>query len=337
MRITKDRLISLAKNFVLEETYRDKQISCIFLTGSSLQDQFLLNNTTDIDLVIIHRRAEKLERRTIRISQQVHYDCWTYPITLFQDSKSLRLDPWIGSSFCGENLVLFDEGHWFDFQQAAIFSKFFEPETRFQRCKPLLDKARKDWLSLDQMEGNFKFHHAQRYIETLENLGNLIAGLVSFPLPIRRFALQLPEKAASLGKPGLAAGLFDLYCPSDWHSFHWSVWQEHWETLFEQVSSLPDSPAAFQPFRKAYYQQPMELFVDEAPEAALWIALKTMIEGLNTLSLQNIQPKIPLETFLEPLCLDQAHFQDRLDEMDAYLDAVEITVEQWAGEQGILS
>jgi hypothetical protein len=334
MRITKDRLISLAKNFVLEETFRDKHITCIFLTGSALGDQFLLNNTTDIDLVIIHRTAAKLERKTIRISHQVHYDCWTYPVSLFQDSKTLRLNPWIGSAFCGETLVLYDEGHWFDFQQAAIFSKFFEPETRYQRCKPLLDKARNDWLLLDGLEGSLEFPHVQRYVQTLENLGNLLAGLVDFPLTLRRFALELPEKASALGKPGLAAGLFDHFCPSDWQTFPWQSWQENWQTLYNQVSSLPDCPAEFQPFRMDYYLQPMELFMEESPESALWISLKTMIDGWNQLSLRNIKPELSLGMILEPLNLDQTHFKERLLQLDAYLDAVEITVEQWAEEQG---
>ncbi len=335
MRITKDRLISLAKNFVLEETFRDKQITCIFLTGSALGDEFLLNNTTDIDLVIIHRMASKVERKTIRISNQVHYDCWIIPIALFKDSKTLRLDPWIGSAFCGETLVLYDEGHWFDFQQAAIFSKFFEPETRYQRCKPLLEKARNDWLFLDGLEGALKFNHIQRYVQTLENLGTLLAGLVDFPLSIRRFALQLPEKAASLGKPGLAAGLFDLYCPTDWQSFPWQSLLESWQTLYLQVSKLADCPAEFQSFRMDYYQQAIELFIDDTPEAALWIFLKTMVHGWDRLILRNIQPDLSLEKIVQPLDLDQAHFEQRLLQLDAYLDAVEITVEQWAEEQGI--
>ncbi|MBI9051148.1 MAG: hypothetical protein JEZ00_17125 [Anaerolineaceae bacterium] len=336
MRITKDRLISLAKNFALEETYRDKQIACIFLTGSSMGDQFLLNNTTDIDLVIIHRSKTKIERKTIRINNQIHYDCWTYPIRIFQDAKTLRTDTWIGSSFSDETLLLYDEGHWFNFQQAAIFSKYFEPETRYQRCKPLLNKARTDWLQLDSLDEKFKLEHVFQYFKILENIGYIISGLINFPLPLRRFALQLPQYAAELGKPGLAAGLFDLYCPLDWDDFQWESWIEKWQIFYKQISSLDDCPAAFQSFRMDYYLQPMLLFRDEMPEAALWISLKTLLEGTAYLKRKRVKSEVDVKRLLAEVNLGQVHFPARLDQLDAYLDALELAVEDWENSNGII-
>jgi hypothetical protein len=246
------------------------------------------------------------------------------------------MDSWIGSSFCGETLLLYDEGHWFDFQQAAIFSKFFLPETRYQRCKPMLDKARNAWLFLDGLAGEIKFQHIVQYVYTLENLGNIIAGLVSFPLPLRRFGLHLPENASTLGKPGLAAGLFDLYSPVNWETFQWPQWIADWQTLFQQISTVPDCPADFQPFRIDYYLQPMYLLQEENPEAGLWISLKTMLDGWAYLKKRKIKPEIEPESMLSQLNLTKNNFPQRLDEMDTYLDALEITVEEWATNQGIL-
>ena len=336
MRITKDRLISLAKNFVLEETYRDKQIACIFLTGSALSENFLLNNTTDIDLILIHRSKTQAERRTQRINNQIHYDCWTYPIRLFQDSKSLRTEPWIGSSFSGETLVLYDEGHWFEFQQAAIFSKFYSPEMRYQRCKPQLDKARTDWLALDILDDEPDWQEIVRYAAILESVGNIIAGMVSVPMPIRRFALQLPDNAARLQKPGLADGLFDLYCPPSWQDFPWQSILEGWQALWQQTGNLPDAPADFQPFRQDYYLQPVQLLVEEAPQAALWIVLQTLLEAWQYLQKRNIEPVYPLEHLLEPIHLGKKLFTQRVEQLDAYLDAIEMSFEEWAKQQGLV-
>lgn len=336
MRITKDRLISLAKNFVLEETYRDKQIACIFLTGSAMSENFLLNNTTDIDLILIHRSKTQTERRTIRINNQIHYDCWTYPIRLFQDSKTLRTDPWIGSSFSGDTLVLYDEGHWFEFQQAAIFSKFYYPETRYQRCKPLLDKARMDWLALDILDDEPQWQEIVRYVGILESLGNIIAGLVGTPMPIRRFALQLPEQAARIEKPGLAAGLFDLYCPTTWETFPWAQILADWQSIWQQISSLPDAPANFQSFRQDYFLLPIQLLMDDEPQAALWILLSTLLEAWQYLQNRNLAPVSALETLLSPMQLGKENFRQRIEQLDTYLDAVEITVEAWAKHQGLI-
>jgi hypothetical protein len=336
MRITRDRLISLAKNFALEETFRDKQIACIFLTGSALGEQFLLNDTTDIDLILIHRSKNNVERKTIRINNQVHYDCWTYPIRLFQDSKTLRTETWIGSSFSGETLLLYDEGHWFNFQQAAIFSKFFDPETRYLRCKPQLDKARTHWLSLDILDDEPAMQEVIRYMDIIENLGNIIAGLVGMPLTIRRFGLELPEKAVMLGKPGLAAGLFDLYCPPTWQDFPWQDWLSGWQSLWDQVNSLPDVPAEFQSFCKDYYLQPVQVFMQEEPQAALWILINTMLTALQHLKANNIKPAIPLENLLTSIKLNKNEFEQRVSELDSYLDALEMTMEEWAKDQGLV-
>jgi hypothetical protein len=337
MRITKDRLIALAKNFVLEETYRDKQIACIFLTGSAMSDQFLLNNTTDIDLVIIHRSKTEMERKTIRINNQVHYDCWTYPIQVFQDAKTLRTDTWIGSSFSDETQLLYDEGHWFDFQQAAIFSKYFNADVRHQRCKPVLNKCRSEWLNLESMDNAFTLEQIAQYIQILENMGNVIASLVHFPLAIRRFALQLPEYAADLGKPGLSAGLFDLYSPRDWESFNWDAWIENWQAIYKQISNLDEPPAAFQPFRLDYYLQPIMLFKEDAPEAALWISLKTLLEGSLYLKKKRIKAEVDVKTMLSNLQIDKDHFEDRLEQLDNYLDMLELTMEEWEENNGIMN
>jgi hypothetical protein len=337
MRITKDRLISLAKNFVLEETYRDKQIACIFLTGSSLGDQFLLNNTTDIDLVIVHRGKTEMERKTIRINNQVHYDCWTYPIKVFQDAKSLRTDTWIGSSFSNETQLLYDEGHWFDFQQAAIFSKYFDMDVRHQRCKPMLNRCRSEWLNLDSMDDSFTLEQITQYVQILENMGNVIASLVHFPTSIRRFAVQLPEYAAELGKPGLSAGLFDLYSPAKWDDFNWDSWLDSWETFYQQISRLDEPPAEFQPFRMDYYLQPMLVFKDEVPEAALWISLKTLLDGSLYLKKKRIKAEVDIKKMLSSIQIDKDHFETRLEQLDTYLDMLELTMEEWEESQGIMT
>jgi hypothetical protein len=54
MRITREKLLKFAQNFVEQQIFFKKRAVCIYLTGSLLSDEPLLGGTTDVDLIYIH-------------------------------------------------------------------------------------------------------------------------------------------------------------------------------------------------------------------------------------------------------------------------------------------
>jgi hypothetical protein len=334
MRITRDSLMKLAKTKVAEMIYKDRSLICVYLTGSLLRDEPLLGGATDIDLICVHHSKPQVQREIVRFTDEVHLDIAHYDQSLFQQPRQLREDHWLGSYLCEDPIVLHVQQHWFEFVQAGVADQFYRPENILKRCRPQAEAARQIWLEFysgQVSEGPQKLH---KYLHALEQAANAIACLNGAPLTERRFLLDLPARAAAVQRPGLSAGLEDLIMQAPVPLETWQGWLQDWQAAFDAASQTPNAPARLHPTRKAYYLRAMEAMWSERPAAALWPFLWTW-SRMRQLLPAGAPALQPWEVIAAQLALSPAHMEERLKELDAYLDTVEETLDIWAERQGL--
>lgn len=334
MRVTRDLLLKAARTAVQQRTLRDKRIVCAYLTGSLIDDLPLLGGTADIDLVFVHDSPPAKPREVVRLTPDVHLDLAHHDQRLYNQPRELRLNPWVGSYLVKDPIVLHGTQHWFEFVQATVFSRFYQPESVIGRAQPLADKARQTWLDfqLDPQEPG-----ADRiwlYLQALENAANAVALLNGPPLTERRFLLQFPERMSELGYPGLAAGLVELLGDSLPDESVLQQWQSDWQKAMQQAGSLPDCPINLNPIRHPYFFRAVEALAHDQPAAALWIMQRTWTQAI--LSSPKMKPSLEVwEKSFAQLGLMGSAFQTRLNALDLFLDQVEVIIEKWAEINGL--
>jgi hypothetical protein len=334
MRIDRDTLLKVARNTVERRVKNNRNIVCVYLTGSLLRDDPLLAGTTDIDLIFVHSIEPVEEREIIKYNEEVHIDIAHHYQGIYDQPRKLRTDPWIGSFMCADPLMLHDIQYWFEFTQASICAQFARPENVVQRARYFSDNARKIWLDTQENSAKWFPERLNAFMNALEDSGNAIAVLTGIPLTERRFLIQFPERAERIGRPGLAPGLLDLFMNDVIHDEDWDDWMGDWEAALDAVGTLPQYPARLHPYRKAYYLNVAKVFRSDHPAAALWLLLRNWT--MTILSLPEDSPhRQPWVAACEKLNLYIDDFPERLDALDVYLDSVEEAVEYWGSRHGV--
>lgn len=334
MRITRDLLLKAARDAAAEEVRRDRQVVCIYLTGSLLLDDPLLGGTTDIDLMVVHSGDPTVSREVRRVTDEVTLDIAHLSQAVFVQPRHLRLDPWLGSYLVRNPLRLYDIQHWFEFNQASVQGQFNQPEYILRRARPQAEDARQIWMDLHNNAGLPIQQRVQSYLDALKKSANAIATLTGAPLTERRFMLNFPERAAAIERPGLAAGLVDLLSPLELPAEAWETWLQSWVGALTAIGKRPSCPVRLHPSRLPYYFRAADALREEHPAAALWLILRTWTLAIHHLPTDSAEFQA-WETACAEINLDDAHFSDRLDGLDVYLDAVEETLDQWAEQNGI--
>jgi len=334
MRITRDQLIRLARENVQFRLQRDRRLVCIYLTGSLLLDEPLLGGTADIDLVFVHDSEPYANREIARLSDEVHLDIAHFSQTVFHQPRHLRVSPWIGPYLCYNPVVLHDSQHWFEFTQASVCAQFNDPENVYQRVGHFAATARQTWMDLRFNNLTGETRRALAYVEALEDAANAVASFSGPPLTERRMLLHYPQRARAINRPGLAAGLVDMIMPETVSEDDWKSWQAGWNAALTAAGKLENAPARLHPARKAYYTRGAGALWGTDPASAVWLMLRTWTLAVHAL---DAAPELlePWRAALRALRLDADSFESRLDLMDAYLDNVEESMEEFAQKNGI--
>jgi hypothetical protein len=335
MRLTRELLIQAAHSATSDLLLRDKDVVCVYLIGSALGEQPLIGGTTDIDLICVHSITAPVPREVMVLGEDYHLDIGHYTQGQFGQTKTLRLNPWLGSYLCYDPLMLYDTQHWFEFTQAGVFSQFLQPSLVIQRARPFIQQARQKWLELNQSQAEPNVDNLWKYLKALEYAGNSLACLVGVPLTERRFIQDLPARTEALERPGLSSGLVDLFCPpADDTELNWQLWLETWRKTILAANEKKHFPAGINSIRIPYYENAILSLIQENRNSALWILLRTW-----TLALAQLAKRTPEATtwyqFTESLNLGKEQFPVRLKELDIYLEAVEETVDLWAKQNGL--
>lgn len=339
MRVTREALIKIAHETVERFLRKDRSISAVYLCGSLLGQDYQLGGATDIDLVFIHSDNSPVAREVIPLSEDIHLDIAHHSQDEYRYGKQLRVHSWLGPTL-NAAIALHDPRHTLDFIQASVRGQFERADYVFERAQHQLGRARQIWGSYQPFGGNPQIddpvQFAQSYVRALGHAMNAVASLSGPPLTERRLLLEFQQKAEAVGKPGLFHGALGLLGWPNLRQADLAPLFELWREIYDQVPEKT-APVRVHACRKNYYSAAFQAMVErQNPEASLWPMLRTVTLIMST---QTGNSSI-LEKgwgFLNGLGLHETTLQERLPALDAYLDLVEETLEDWAQANGVLS
>jgi hypothetical protein len=334
MRIKREHLLITARNTVAERTRYNSRVVSVYLTGSLLGDDFLLGGAGDIDLFFVHDEPIEPSREIVAVNEDVHLDIANLPLRLFQQPRSLRVDPWIGPFFCLNPICLHDTQHWFEFTQASLCSQFNRPENIMLRARSQAEAARQIWMSLNS-SSPWGAEKVLAYLRSIEKAANAIALISGAPLTERRFLLKFGQCAAAVRRPGMLSGLVDLITPgATIPSAALTEWLPAWNLTLKAVGQLERPPQRLSACRQSYYARAVEAQVNDFPDSALWILLRTWTLAACCLS-SDTEINAGWNRICQALYLDVEHVEERVNGLDSYLDTVEEILDAHAKSQGL--
>lgn len=332
MRINRQMLYKVAEDTVARRARTDRDLLSIYLHGSLLDDDPLLGGTADIDLVFVHNDGVITPREIKRLTDEVHLDIAHHDRGEYRRTRELRVHPWMGPTiFRGK--ILYDPQHFMDFTQASVRGQYYRPENVLKRCQGQAEHARQMWFELQALDADPLLEDIQTYLRAVEHAANAVASLHGPPLTERRFLLRFPARAEKAGRPGLYAGLLGLLGAANAEVEVINGWLDAWESTYRAIPA-EQAPARLHPDRFYYYRRAFEsLLVGERPKDVLWPMLATWIDAAALLPAES-KVREQWKACFEALGLYGPAFTERMAALDAYLDRVDESLEQWARANG---
>lgn len=332
MRATREALLRVARETVAQRFEQDRNLVGAFLCGSLLGDDHLLGGTTDIDLMLIHATIREEKREIAPLSDEVHLDIAYYPQRHYRQPRRLRLNPWEGPTV-NNCLSLHDPQHFIDFVQASVGGQFDRADHVYERARRQSRKARETWHNLQNAAPESGPTQALSYLSAVEQAANAVASLNGAPLTERRLLVKFPDRAAAVGRPGLYHGILGLLGAPKLSSGSPADWLPHWKDALQTLDPN-QTPPRLHPLRFTYYSSAIAaLLSGKKPEAALWPLLRTWSLAAQHLPPDSLQRRTWQEA-LTDLGLYGEGFPERLSALDAFLDQIDETLEDWADQNG---
>ncbi len=334
MRITRQTLLRIAEDTVARRKSVERDLLAVYLQGSLLEDDPVLGGTADIDLVFVYNSDPVRPREISRLTDEVHLDLEHQGRELYRDGRNLRYHPRLGPVIYS-CMILHDPQHFLDFLQAGVRGHYHRADTVLARAQSWLQQGRDIWFDFYRQEPEPGPAAISRYLDAVEGAANAVASLTGPPLPERRFLMQLPARTAEVGKPGLYMGVLGLIGGNAVDETQLKAWLPDWASAMEEVGAQMSCPALLHPHRHIYYQRGLEYFLDgPQPMAALWPMFWTWTQAICHLGVGS-QAYAGWQEVCEQLELGEAQFPDRVAALDAFLDAVEETLEEWGQARGV--
>lgn len=331
MRINRETLLKLARETVAQRTYKDRSIIAIYLSGSLLEDEYLLGGAGDVDLTFIHIDRVEPEREIVRLTDEVHLDIAHHAQKDYLQTRRLRMHPWLGPTifYCQ---TLYDPQHMMDFTQASVRGQFDRPEYVLERANNQASHARQIWSKLAQEIPPSEVSAMDVYLQAVEYVVNAIAVLSGAPLTERRLLKDFQNRAEAINKSGLYAGLLGLLGGKAVNGEDIRSWLPDWD---ETYMGLPESsrPARLHSARRLYYRKAIETMLDkEEPRHALWPLLHTWTKAMQ---ITKNDPSPQWQNVCQKLGFMGEGYSEKVEALDAYLDMVEETLDDWGRANGV--
>ena len=331
MRITRETLIRIAKETAEKRALSDPDLVAAYLTGSLLGENPFLGNTTDVDIVFVHEGEPQVRREIVSLTPEIHLDLVHNPRREYDKPKELRIHPWLGPELYDPQ-PLYMTQHFFEFVQAGVRDKYYEPASVLTRALRLVENARHLWSRLQHSQA-FGPELILSYLKTVYVAANAVALLSSDPLAERRFLMQFPGRAEAAEQPGLADQLSGLLGADRCDRTTLSVFLPEWEKAFMEAATRPNVERRIAAARLGYYKLACEsMLASETPQTAVWPLILTW-----TLSTAVLPPmwKVRWQEACETLGLGAGSFDERLEGLDHFLDAIEEKLEKMSASQGL--
>jgi hypothetical protein len=189
------------------------------------------------------------------------------------------------------------------------------------------------WFSLHEGASEAGIAEVDLYLRAVEHAVNAIASLSGPPLTERRLLLNFPRRAEAAGRPGLYPGLLGLLGAPNADPMALRAWLDDWRIAYEAIPA-GEAPPRLHPDRCLYYLRAFEKVAGgEAAQDILWPLLRTWTGVVQRLSPEHAA-WAGWRAALEQLGLLGNGFPERVAALDAYLDSVEETLEEWARANG---
>jgi len=335
MRVTRESLIRIARETAQERAYNDPGIITAYLTGSlATPADPMLGGTTDIDLVLIHTTPPALRREIVKLTPDFHLDILHRTKTDLRSPRELRADPVLGCEMY-DPLLLYQREKFFEFVQAGLRAgfEFHAPALALARCRTLLAEARQCWIDLsDLVPERAGATQVRQFLRGVERAANSLAELHGAPLAERRFLLDFPSRAQATERHDFTATLFGLLGAADLETDRILHWLTDWEQAFLQASKHPAVEAHIHEARLNYYKKAIRSMLEgEIPTAVLWPLLYTWTSSVSVLSEAE---SLPWKKACEHLGLLGQPFLERIQELDRFIDEIEICLDAVATANG---
>jgi hypothetical protein len=331
MRITRETLIRIARETAQKRALSEPSLVAAYLTGSLLTENPFLGNTTDIDIVLVHAEKPRVHREILPVTPEVHLDIIHNPRSDYEKPKELRIHPWLGPELY-DPLPLYVTQHFFEFVQAGVRAEYHQPVNVLARARWNAEHARQLWSALLQKQESDPILLLS-YFKVIRNAANAIAVLNGGPLAERRFLLQFPLRAGMAGAAGLADQLLGLIGMQKTDQTELAGYRPAWEKTFLDASGRARVHENLALPRLAYYKLAFESMLEgESPFSITWPLLHTW-----TLAASILPPTHQggWRSVCEKLGLTGEAFDQRVDDLDHFIDCVEDTLDKYAISQGI--
>ena len=327
MRITRELMLTHARENAAVLTTKDRGIICVYVTGSLLQEDPFIGGITDIDLICVHDRPVKTRREIIRLNHEVNLDVAHYEQEEFEPARKLRSNAWIGGWLENVPLVLYDSLRWYDFTRASATAQFWRAENVASRARSFLVPARNAWNDLQEENIPQGIKRITAYLAALRDLANGVAVITGSPIAERRLVLELPARANAAALPGFFGDFIGLFTSSAVTDENFATWMESYATLFDALKEAKDPPVSLSQCRQIYYEKAVKTLYPIHPAAAVWLLLYTRTRAAAALQ-RTDQVYKDWQTLCRQLELDNRNLAERLEAFDHVLDTAEEAVDR---------
>jgi hypothetical protein len=334
MRVTRESLLRIAKETAQERAYNDPDIIAAYLTGSLLNVEPMLGGTADIDIVFVHKNMPKQSREFIKLTPDFHVDISRRAKDEFKSPRELRADPWLGYEMYDPTL-LYEREKFFDFVQASLRAGFdFEqPPLMLQRCRKLLSHGRQIWMDITELAEPAGPKEIKKYMKSLFHAVNAVAELSAPPIQERRLLLEFPARAKAAQKAEMTAVVFGLMGANNVNAEKVKSWVSDWKSAFKVASEKKEVDVRINLTRLNYYEKAIKAMLEgEIPLASLWPLFHTWTLAANVLEGDQLAF---WKNAAGELGLLDAGFTERVEELDHFIDEIEVTLNEIAAANGL--
>jgi hypothetical protein len=331
MRLTRENLVTIARETVEKRIHSSTPLVAAYLTGSILTENPFLGNATDIDLVFVHAREPKVRREIIALTPAVHLDIRHNTRAEYDKPRELRLHPWMGPEMY-DPMPLYITQHFFEFVQAGVRDRFHDPANVLARSNRLAVGSRQVWSQIKTSQATGP-ELLIFFLSAVQLAANAVALLAGGPLAERRLMLMLPKRAEEAGAPDLASSLEGLLGAHRTDKAGLGALLPEWERAFLEAARRPHVEARISSARLGYYKLAFEsLLESETPQAIIWPLINTWTLAAAILP---AAWKEPWQSACALLGLDQESLAARMQDLDHYLDSVEELLEKRLASQAL--
>ncbi|MGC8855819.1 MAG: hypothetical protein ACP5QU_03380 [Anaerolineae bacterium] len=333
MRVTRETLIRIAKETAQERAYNDKDIIAAYLTGSLLGEEAILGGTADIDLILVHANKPQQSREIVKLSPDFHLDIGHRSKSEFKSPRELRTDPWLGYEVY-DPLLLYEREKFLEFVQAGVRGgfEFNQPASVLQRCRKLHAHGRQIWFDLSNAHTE-EPKTLNQFLKAVYHAVNAVAELSGPPLAERRLLMHFAARAEAAERPEIYTDLMKLLGVENLGKINLEQGLIDWQNDFQAAAESGRADARIHPARLKYYEKGIRTLLEgEVPAAAIWPLLQTWTLSATVLPQEQ---RGSWRNLCMALGLSGEAFGQRLEELDQFLDAVEILLDDVAAANGV--